>query len=342
MKKSPYLKYKDDFIKLYKEGYSIRGIAKKYNIPNHSVVSNLIKTEVDIRPKSNINNEETLKEAMKLYGEGESLSEICKLLNVGRATLKNRLAKYFDIEATYRYEHLVEDIKLDYKNGLSSKDISKKYNISTQTICNYLHLQQHKVRSYDEASRVYSLDEDYFNINLLNKERVSDLAKIEKSIRFYNHNKVNITGSLDKYDDFYSKIIHKFSSTNKDYQLRDGKYFVYEIVSKNFYNNLKETIENIQNTDFFDYFIEEFIRHNLSVTENYIRMSAKNINIDLFIEHFKSIGLCVIRKPNKTTLCIGSLNEIYKLTEKHPFILDILKSNSERDLSKRFMIKYNK
>lgn len=336
MKESPYLKHKDEFVKLYNEGYSLREIAKMYNIPCNSVISNLIKSEVNIRPKSNLNNEETLKKAISLYEEGMSINKISKSLNVGYATLKNRLAKYFDIEVTYKYEHLIQDIKLDYKNGLSARDISEKYNISVQTVCNYLHLEKNKVRSYEEALRVYSLDEDYFNINLLTKERVSDLAKIERNIRFYTNNRVKIVGPLDRFDDFYSKVIYKFSSSDKEFEIKDGKYFLYEIVSKSFSKNIKETLENIQNTDFFDYFIEECLKYNTSVTGKYIGISTRNVNRDLFRKYFESIGFDVFKTVNEHSLCVWNLEGIDKLVQKYPFILDKIKENPEKKISKRF------
>lgn len=342
MNESRCLVHKYEIIKLYKEGNSMRNIAKVYNV-SHCTISNILKSETDIRKKTKLDDEETLNKAIELYRCGMTLLNISKLLNVGFSTLKNRLSKRFDLDVKYRYEYLIESIKNDYESGLSTNDISKIYNISPQTVCNYLHLQKNRIRSRGEANRVYYLVEDYFNINCLTKEKLSDLVKLEKFIRFYSNYRVKITCSTNIYNSRCKSIISKFSDVNRNNQKSKDYIHIHCISSKNFYKNLKETFENMQNIDLCNYFIEEFIKCNLTVTNKYISISPKNVNRKVFRDFLNGIGIkdVYIKDLQRNVLYIHNLDCVYKLTQKYPFVLDMLKLNSEKELSKRFMIKYN-
>lgn len=57
---------------------------------------------------------------------------------------------------------VVENVVADYKQGLSSREISDKYGMSFSTVLNMVKRKGLKVRDSSECKRTYSIDEKYF------------------------------------------------------------------------------------------------------------------------------------------------------------------------------------
>ena len=59
---------------------------------------------------------------------------------------------------------MIEDFMNDYKSGLSTIKIGKKYNVSYTTVYNYLKNNNIKIRSASQRARKYAINETFFNI----------------------------------------------------------------------------------------------------------------------------------------------------------------------------------
>lgn len=128
MKTKNLRQYKDEFIKLYNEGYSFRKIGEMYGVSKGSV-GRYIKEGAELRVKGL--TESQRQKAKKLYLEGFTVNAISDKLGSAYSTVKNYLSNEFGIvtNGNKKYEHLVDNIVKDYENGLNATEISKKYSI---------------------------------------------------------------------------------------------------------------------------------------------------------------------------------------------------------------------
>lgn len=157
--------YKDEILEKYNNGQSIRSIASEYGM-NHTSISALIRKYQELRvPRAK--QEEVLNQIYPLHSQGYTMKEIAKTLGIGTTVVVNYLALNHNVESStgkrLKYEHLLETFKEEYLRGDSLTEISERHDVPRQTILSYLNRQGVKAREYREASRVYELNEDYFD-----------------------------------------------------------------------------------------------------------------------------------------------------------------------------------
>lgn len=162
MKAKDLRKYKDEFVKLYKEGYSLRKIAEMYGVTKASV-TRYVKEECELRQRGL--SEKDKQKAKELYLYGKTVNAIGEILGKPKSTIKSYLSKEFGVvtEGVKKYEHLANDMIKDYEQGMNATEISKKYGVSRQTVINYVYESHIDTRDYSQTSRKYSLNEDYFD-----------------------------------------------------------------------------------------------------------------------------------------------------------------------------------
>ena len=217
-----------NFIKLYNQGKSIRSIAIKYNVSKNSV-SNLIQENMNLRPRNEISLYKN--QIIELYINGNTPYRISKVLNLNYSGIKNLLVKEKLIKTNRRYEHLSNYFIKDYELGLSAESIALKYNVSAQTVINYLNYDGIKTRSYKIANRKLKINDYYFDS--LNSEKAYTLGK------------VFALGTVQEVHK--SKYLLFAVKTNNKHLVKDViSYFVENIEEVNFYDNTKSNISTLK------------------------------------------------------------------------------------------------
>ena len=179
-KKKNIEQYKDDLLKRYNEGESLRSIAKSYGV-THATVSRIISKYQELRaPKGK--QQEVLDKIYPLYLQGYLVHHIAKELGIGSGTVKKHLGLKYGITETsngakpLKYEHLIDELKKEYQRGDTLTEIASRHNVSRQTVLSYLNQQGIEARDYKEANRLYPINEDYFET--LNEKKSRQLGLI--------------------------------------------------------------------------------------------------------------------------------------------------------------------
>lgn len=318
MKKSKYAYLKDDFIKLYTEDkLSLRKIAEKYGV-DRSVVKNLIKDEIQIRPKSTFNDLKKDK-AKLMYKQGYLINDISKKLDVNFTTLRRFLGKEFNIPVEGILSEFLPDLINDYKQGLSLKEIGEKYNSSPQTIHYYLTCSgEINLRNYDEAGREYELNTEYFNF--LTKKKAYQLGLLLSLCRFYIRDTKYITriACSKENEKLLTQSLNGITERNiNDFNyisFYDGKkeYIRIDILSKSFFGKLKKICDGDEliPISYQKEFLKGFFINSLKKKGEVFYISVYEPNTNLIIEIIKNIynitdkNIKIICKKDKNNLLI--------------------------------------
>ena len=112
-----------------------------------------------MKPRQRGLTDEQKEKAKMLYESNYTIKKIASEISGSWNTIRSYLIKeYGELRTTRKkkkYEHLVDYFVEDYKNGLSSWDISKKYNVSPSTVLNYIGEKNVEARDYSEISNKY-------------------------------------------------------------------------------------------------------------------------------------------------------------------------------------------
>lgn len=301
MKSKKLRELKPEFLRLYnEEKKSIREIARIYNVDKSSI-SRYIHEDVKPRPRGL--TEEQKKYAKRMYESCcYTLTGIANELEASVSTVRTFLIKeYGEIRSSKtnkKYEHLRDSFMKDYSNGLSSWDISKKYNVSPTTILNYIEEKGVKARDYSESSIKYEINEEYFDV--LDERKayllgliIGNSSENKKSsidfidLRFSKNQKDLLEDILN---DIYISEYPIINATNKTLVLR--------IISKKLVKrilDLKSQIfseGNLKEIEMYkDYFLKGIIRSSKIDIENgfCLKLYKYQINtlIDLMGNFFK-------------------------------------------------------
>lgn len=348
-KKKNSRQHKDEFIRLYKEGMSIRQIATQYNIDKKSI-SRLIKEEIELRPKSNANGLE--EKFYELYQQGYNFRQIAQTYNTTDSTVSRLLRKHYNIEkATKKYEHLVEDFKREYKNGKSLEEISKIYNVNRTTILNYISEEKVESRTYSEARREYATDEHYFDE--LNENKAYKLGMIFSMAGLYYNNIIGLKIGTDKKDLIF-KAVEDISNKNEASLEKntEGSCVTLKLHSSILYDKLiefgfDEGKINIEK-EFRKYFFDGFFRGRLKVRFRAIYIGTQQQKYENMVKDYLLNDLNIDSnsiRTNKNGIEIEKMSELSKIITKHPNIKDRIISyskNSNKETKKwnSFINKY--
>lgn len=333
----------EDFIRLYKEGKSIRFIAKQYDVSKNSV-SKLIQEKVELRPKSEIDLYKD--DIIQLYISGNNPNQISKTLNLNYSGIKRLLVKENLININRRYEHLSNDFIKDYNSGLSAETIALKYDVSPQTVIDYLNYDQIKVRDYKIANRKSEINDNYFDN--LNKDKAYCLGQIFAlgTIQKVHNSKYLSLSITSSKKSLIKKTVKSFV-----YNIDDLKFYedvksniaILKISSENIYKKLKEYgIEGNMNIppnlkrDFFKGYFEISLKVNLKN----IRITSNSYKEDIIKFLIEEINLPTNKIQKSKGIIIEDRGIVKLLINYYPEISEkIKKSNSKK--WKSFLIEYN-
>lgn len=339
--------HRDEFKKLYDEGYSIRQIAKIYGVNKNSVAIQLKKIT---KIKERGIDEETLEDIYKMYEAGYCVNQIAKKYNYSFSTTKRALSRKYGkvTDGDRLYEDLIDDFIIDYNNNLSLTEISEKYNVPRETIHQYLFESLVKLRNYSETSRLYNLDESYFNE--LTHKKAYELGVLFSFVNLVSSLNTKII-RLTRANSESNKIIELAKLfTDKDDLILDEKTntvslaihssIMYDDMVKYGYGSDRINIPDEFIYDFFSgYFRECLFINNRKLTIGTKTKLRKSV--DNFLK--EKVGI-EIRYDN-STIVVEKNEYLFKLVNKFPEIIELienyLKSNDSTKW-KNFIKKYKK
>lgn len=284
-----YINLKESFIDDYKEGMSIRAISNKYDV-NKGTVSKYIQEEIKLREKTSIYNYKN--EILSLYKKNLNNTQIAKKINdkYGEnffgVSIKRLLAKEFNIDTSSfkKYEELIPTLVRKYKKGYSLEQLSSNYNISKQTILEYLNLEGIKARNYHESSLKTDLNERYFDD--LDKEKAYELGIIFITGKIFTHHTSTFLelSCRVKNSDLILKAIKNLSSkTDNNFEFKDNSTLALRINSKYLCDKLNEyginkkiNIPNEFKYDFYKGVFESTLTRNQYI----LSFPSRNLYLD--------------------------------------------------------------
>lgn len=327
MKSKNLRQYKDEFIKLYKEGYSLRKIGEIYGV-NKASIAKYVKEDCELRTKG-LTDEEKEK-ARDMYLRGMNVNVISKSLGTDYSTTRRYLATKYGVvtNGEKKYKHLKDDIIKDYENGLNATQISEKYKISRQTVMNYVAESDVKARTYSETSRIYPLKEDYFAELNNNKTAILGMmfCKGRIDIRhdgYYvdlnvHNSRVDILDIIVKH--IYYKDSPILNTIDNNLNLRIPSKDLYNSLDKyGLYNSVSKETKISKEITYIDSFWKGYIYAGMSINTRSITVSGYEEHIDALCEYLKGIGVGY-RRSFKTNIVIENKKEIKNLIKNHGYL----------------------
>ena len=107
--------------------------------------------------------EQNKDDIIKFYSGGMIQRDIANMYNTSSTSIGRLLRKYGFSRGKVT-ENDYSDIVNMYLSGITVDDIVKKYRVSNKTIYDILKLQNVKLLDYGEHSKIYTLNEHYFDI----------------------------------------------------------------------------------------------------------------------------------------------------------------------------------
>ena len=107
--------------------------------------------------------EQNKDDIIKLYSNGMFQREIADIYNTSSTSIGRLLRKYGFSRGKVT-ENDYDDITNMYLSGITVDDIVKKYRVSNKTIYDILKLKNVKLLDYGEHSKIYTLNEHYFDV----------------------------------------------------------------------------------------------------------------------------------------------------------------------------------
>lgn len=317
MKSKNLRELKPEFLRLYnEEKKSIREIARIYNVDKSSVSRYI---HEDVKPRLRGLSDTQKETAKALYEGGYKLSEIAREINGSPCTIKSFLIKEYGEIITFRkkkYEHLIDSFVNDYNSGLSSWEISKKYNVSPSTILNYIGEKDVKARDYSESSNRYEINEDYFD--LLNKNNSYILGLI---LGCSSENKKSSMEFIDlrftkKQESTADTILKEIYTTEAP-----SKYYVNSTtVVRIFSKKLVKRILDIKNELISGHIPNELDKYKEYFLQGFIESSKINIKN----------GICIKTYENQTNFIKNLLGNYYELIKSDKHLNNIFSHSENR------------
>lgn len=338
-----YKDFQDEFVKLYTDGMSLRAIAKLYNV-NKGVVSNFVRQKVDIRPKSTFSTKKSAQKVYDMYLKLYTTNAIAKNLNVSNTSIVTALRNHYNIIVSDRtkFQHLLNNFIEDYKQGASLKEIADKYGVNKSTVNVYLTEAGIETRSYEETSRKYPFNQEYFNeLNEYKSEQLGALFAIGTSC-IYNVTHMTDIVIYKDYKEILTFIIKdmffedtpKFTTIDNSIRMRISSNILYNTLAN---YGLCSKI-NIPKS-FKESFIKGYFKHSLTINSRTIRIALFFESYTPYIvDYLESIGINKTSITIKEAIYIERKKELFKLINKNPEILEKIQKYNELKIN----VKWNK
>lgn len=341
MEKKNMRAFKDEFVKLYKEGYSLRKIGEMYGV-SKITVKRYVEEECEIKPRGLTDTQK--KKAVELYSNGHySINQIAKTLNACATTVRRYLTSEFgklNNSGEKKYEHLRSSIVKDYESGLSATELAEKYGVSRQTALDYTLESGVKIRNYSETSRLFPLREDYFDT--LSEKKAYILGILFSEGRLDRHPGCNfIDFSVFRDRKYVMDIIvkelfidehPKIELFQNTYKLRISSSKLHDrLNSLGMYNN-KEVCNDTELfepsfKEFEKSFWEGFIFAGISINHRDLFISGHRCHMGALYSYISNeLGIkCKLVQP--TSIVIMNKKETKKLIKVYPFIQQFIEEH---------------
>ena len=293
------LKYKvfyEEWLKLYSEGMSIREIARRYNVAK-GTVSHIIRKHAEIRPKDKYKDK--AEEVYKCYLKGATVQDIAYQLDISESVVRRLLiGKGVTVDSKkLKYAYLADSFIKDYANGMSLREISKKYKVSPQCVSNYLKRDSQVLRDYSESGLSYDVYNDYFDS--LDRKKAFYLGVLFASCSL---SEVNTSKIIDmcmsrERKELLASLLKRIC-TRSEMAIKhtdNGSGYVVRINSVSFYDKL-EQIGMGKHLPYIDevykpYFYKGFFYTNTLFFKNHIAIRAKEEYMVGIINVLKALGI---------------------------------------------------
>lgn len=317
MKSKNLRELKPEFLRLYnEEKKSIREIARIYNVDKTSISRYI---HEDTKPRLRGLTDTQKEMAKTLYEGGHTLRGIAREINSSPSTVKTFLTKEYGEIRTSRkrkYEHLVDFFVNDYNAGLSSWEISKKYNVSPTTVLNYIEENYVKARNYSESSRKYEINENYFDF--IDERKSYILGLILGSSCEYTKSSMDFIDIRisKKQNHLIDMILEDIYISDKPFKNSFRNTITIRVSSRNIVQRILEIkkqliSEQIPNEleKFKEYFLQGFIEVS--------KIDIKN-------------GACIRIYKNNINFIKNLLNNYYTITECSTDLKNVFSSSENR------------
>lgn len=349
-----YDSFANEFIKLYNDGISVREIGRRYDI-SKGTVSSILKKHITLRPKISANID--YDGVFELYQKGYTLDAIRKKYHTSPETIKKILTNQYGIEFGFaensKYVELANHFKNDYIKGLSLSEIAANYNVSAQTVLNYLNTLKVDVRNYEESGFDFDINDTYFDsIDSNEKAYVLGCLYANGSFIYTNYSKKilkitlpekNISSIMNCINKFSSKGFEQLESMDKT----NGK--ILRIYSSKIVESITKLglikslpLDNLE-TDYVNTFLQAFFDFNLSITKKQLNIICREEYIQDLYEYI-SINLGFNLRKNKTYLVLQNTDDIIKFLDLYPNLIERINEyhiqNPELTKWKNLLYKY--
>lgn len=158
-----------DVVNAYEKGATAKEVAAIFNLSETSVFRVLDVNNVVRRTYTKAFTVDEESEIKKLYISGTSLTNIGKLFNVSKPTIKKVLLKNaVQIKSSKEYKKNWTELQLsaiakDFKDGIPTHTICLNHKISPSNLRYQIKKQGLSARNHSEAARQYRLNENYFS-----------------------------------------------------------------------------------------------------------------------------------------------------------------------------------
>ena len=330
---------KQQFIDLYNYGFSLREIGEMYGVSKASVKKYIVE-EIPLRQRGFTDKQKA--KIVELYKRGLSVNAVANSLGLHYSNVKYFLSKEFGVVTSggaKKYEHLANTLRKEYKEGLSANELAIKYGMSRQTVLNYIVEYGDDIRTYSETSRLYELNEDYFDS--INKDNAFILGimfaigRLNSAVNNYFIDFKVVSERKEVLDAIIKEIYVDGKHTNFN---KIDNTLNLRVSSKKMYDRLmdlgishKESEDKISlNSEIYPYrkeFFDGMFYANFNATSRYVNISVYKEHLDMLIDYMNEIGVLCKNKAN--SLQIERKDEVIKFINKHNIIGTMLKEKVE-------------
>lgn len=183
-------------IKLFKEGKTMREIAKEVHMSFGDIGSITRKENEDKEPKIMEKSQES--QALKLFRRGKNPVDVAITLDLSPSKAEGIYKEYWKLRGLYSLLHLFEQVKGDISLLLKVHDLVKKYSITKKDI---IHIIKYADQYTFLKKDVEDLESELSNLIKQRQDMNKDLLSMRKE-------QTELEGQIDHYNDI---SIQKYS-----------------------------------------------------------------------------------------------------------------------------------
>jgi len=199
--------------RLYKEGKTMREIAKEVHMSFSDIGSITKKLNGNLEPKRKEISKES--EALKLFRKGKNPVDVAISLDVSASKAAGIYKQFWKLRGLYKLHCLYEQVKPDISLLGKVHDVVKKYNLEKKDIINIVRYAPKHLYLKDEIEKLeWQLDsilneKDDANDSLLSAKKKNE--ELVEQIDKYNEISIRKNSYIENLDDEIEKIENQIS-----------------------------------------------------------------------------------------------------------------------------------